>query len=334
MANETTFGLYNGQKAVWLRFGKYEAALLPGVGANLIAFRDTEAGYRILREPAESEMEAFLASPAVYGIPVLFPPNRYRDGKFEVAGIQYELPVNEKATGNHLHGFFTDNEWEVAEHGSNERESFVVVKYEVDENDSIYAMLPHRFELRLRYSLSANGLTQTSTVTNKGDQVLPCMLGFHTAFNAPFAQGGKREDVTARVTTGERWELDGRMLPTGRTIPMTEAEAAMKRPEGGWPYAEALDNHYSAAPVDGRNFCEVVDRRIGVKLVYDAGLKYKQWMVWNNGASAGYFCPEPQINMVDAPNVDLPDETKGLVTLQPGEAWSETSRIYLEKVLV
>ncbi|MWC29264.1 aldose 1-epimerase [Paenibacillus sp. MMS18-CY102] len=331
MAYEVTEGLFNGEKAIWLRAGKYEAALLPEIGANLIAFRDIEAGYKFLREPAEQEMDLFRESPAVYGIPVLFPPNRYRDGKFEVAGIKYELPVNEASTGNHLHGFFYDKPWTVVEKGTNGQESFVVVSYLVDENDSIYQYLPHRFEIRLRYCLSSEGLTQTSTVTNLGNKVMPNMLGFHTALNAPFSSESKREDVTAHVTTGVRWELDERMLPTGRTIPMTPLEQAMKSPEGGWPYAEALDNHYSAEPVNGRNLAEIVDHRLGLKLVYDAGTKYKQWMVWNNKASAGYICPEPQINMVDAPNVNLPDETKGLVVLRPGEAWSETSRFYVER---
>ncbi|GMK38018.1 galactose mutarotase [Paenibacillus sp. CCS19] len=332
MANEAVIGSFYGEKAVWLRSGKYEAALLPEIGANLVAFRDVEAGYKFLREPEEAEMDSFREAPAVYGIPVLFPPNRYRDGKFEAAGISYNLPVNETATGNHLHGFFYKAAWDVVDQGANDQESYVVVRYVVDENDSVYSVLPHNFRIEIRYALSANGLAQTSTVTNNGDKQLPCLLGYHTAINAPFAPESARSDVTAHVTTGVRWELDGRMLPTGGTIPMTVAEEAMKSPQGGSPYAESLDNHYSAAPVDGRNFAEVVDHRIGVKLVYDAGLKYKQWMIWNNGASAGFFCPEPQINLVDAPNVDLPDETKGLVLLQPGETWSETSRLYTEKL--
>ncbi|EFM09928.1 Aldose 1-epimerase [Paenibacillus curdlanolyticus YK9] len=332
MAYEATEGLFYGEKAIWLRAGKYEAALLPNMGANLIAFRDVEAGYKFLREPEEQEMDIFREHPAIYGIPVLFPPNRYRDGKFEVAGIKYELPVNEPATGNHLHGFFYNRPWKVVDKGTDGQESFVVVSYTVDENDNIYQYLPHHFEIRIRYCLSKNGLTQTSSVTNLGNKLMPSMLGFHTAFNAPFAPGSKREDITAHVTTGVRWELDDRSLPTGKTIPMSPAELAIKSPAGGSPFAEQLDNHYSAEPVNGRNVAEVVDHRIGVKLVYDAGTKFKHWMIWNNKASVNYFCPEPQINMVDAPNLNLPDETKGLVILRPGEAWTETSRFYVETV--
>lgn len=56
-------GQYEGEAAVWLKAGRYEAAILPGIGGNLICFRDTENGYRFLHEPGAAEMEAFKASP-------------------------------------------------------------------------------------------------------------------------------------------------------------------------------------------------------------------------------------------------------------------------------
>ena len=50
---------------------------------------------------------------------------------------------------------------------------------------------------------------------------MPCMLGFHTAVNAPFAPGSNMEDCTFSMTIGDRWELDQRMLPTERTQPLS-----------------------------------------------------------------------------------------------------------------
>lgn len=82
MSTKAYEGTYNGEQAIWLQAGRYEAVVLPDVGANLIAFRDIEKEYRFLREPALEEMEAFKERPIVHGIPVLFPPNRYEDGKF------------------------------------------------------------------------------------------------------------------------------------------------------------------------------------------------------------------------------------------------------------
>ncbi|MNW64565.1 hypothetical protein D3C74_428610 [compost metagenome] len=67
----------------------------------------------------------------------------------------------------------------------------------------------------------------------------------------------------------------------------------------------------------------------GDKLVYDVGTSYKHWMIWNNNACNEFFCPEPQMNLVNAPNVEgISAEESGLVGLQPGELYEQTSRLY------
>jgi aldose 1-epimerase len=324
-------GTYHGEKAVLLKHGPYSAVILPRLGGNLIAFRDDDRGWSFLRKPSEQEFDEFVQSPKVHGIPVLVPPNRYDGGRFSWGGRNYAFPVNEPATGNHLHGFAADSEWTVAGFGSDEGKSWVKVTLKFDETHPAYAYFPHTFTLANTYELSGDGLTQHFEAVNEGGEAMPFMLGFHTAVNAPFAPGSTREDIAVRVTIGERWELDGRMLPTGKKLALSEGEARLAAGEGD-PYFEELDNHYTAAPQGGRNFAEIVDRKAGVRFVYDAGLKYKHWMIWNNKANGRFFCPEPQTNMVNAPNMDLPVEETGVITLQPGESWSETSRLYVESL--
>lgn len=322
-------GQYEGEAAIWLKAGRYEAAVLPGIGGNLICFRDTENGYRFLHEPEAEGMEAFKASPGIHGIPVLFPPNRYEDGKFPWNGQTYQFPVNEVATGNHLHGFLHTAAWEVEEFGSGLTESFVTVSIKVDEHHPSYAFLPHKYTVKLRYSLGAGGLSQQLLVHNDGDDVMPCLLAFHTAVNAPFAPGSTAQDYRVKCTIGERWELNDRMLPTG-AFQELQPEELLLQGEGVNPFYGAMDNHYTAVPQNGRNRMELTDSKAGVTLVYDVGTSYKQWMIWNNGATEGFFCPEPQINLVNAPNVDLPAEDIGLFSLQPGEYWEERARIYVK----
>lgn len=322
-------GQYEGEPAVWLKAGRYEAALLPKLGGNLIAFRDTENKYRFLREPEPGNIEAFKQSPGVFGIPVLFPPNRYEAGKFPWNGAVYELPVNEEATGNHLHGFLHTTPWQVEDFGTGKNESYVVVSVKIDENHPSYQYLPHRYTVKLRYALSEDGLSQQVLVRNDGDKAMPCLLAFHTAVNAPFAEGSAAGDYKVKATIGQRWELNERMLPTGSFQPLSAQEEAL-RDEGVYPFFESLDNHYTAVPQNGRNRMELTDTRLGVTLVYDVGTSYKQWMIWNNGATEGFFCPEPQINLVNAPNVDLPADEIGLFGLEPGEYWEERARLYVK----
>lgn len=330
MAERTAYeGTYQGEKAVWLKSGRYEAVLLPEIGGNLIAFRDIESGYRFLREPAEDEMESFKSNPGVHGIPVLFPPNRYEDGLFPWKGEVYRFPVNEASTGNHLHGFLHTTPWQVEDFGHTPLESYVTVKVTVDEQHDVYRYLPFKFTVRLKYSLAGDGLSQQLFVRNDGDKEMPCLLAFHTAVNAPFAPGSIAKDYRVKLTIGERWQLSERMLPTGSFQPLTGEEKQMQG-EGVYPFFASMDNHYTALPQNGRNRMELTDTKLGVTLVYDVGTSYKQWMIWNNGAKEGFFCPEPQINLVNAPNVKLPSEEIGLFSLNAGEIWEETARFYVK----
>ena len=319
---------YAGESAILLQNGDYEAILLPKRGGNLVAFRDVKRGYRFLREP-EQEMDQFEKSPIRFGIPVLFPPNRYRDGVFTVAGRTYHLPVNEESTHNHLHGFFSRLAWPVVASGDNAEGAFVEIRHDVDENHPVYEHWPHRFSISIRYTLTTSSLVQTVHIENTGDTPMPCMLGFHTAVLVPFAPSSSAADCTFTLTIGERWQLDERKLPTGRFQPLNAGEQNMKS-GGVSPFFEAMDNHYSAAPVDGHNQMVLTDSKAGVRFIYDVDLGYRHWMVWNNNAGGTFFCPEPQINMVNAPNVELPADVTGLVILQPGESWTGTSRMYAE----
>ena len=158
---------------------------------------------------------------------------------------------------------------------------------------------------------------------------MPCMLAFHTAINAPFSPRSTIHDCLCKITIGERWELDDRMLPTGHKPPLEAWELSMRDSRIS-PFLKAMDNHYTAIAQDGKNFMELEDTREKVRFVYDVGTGYKQWMIWNNGAKGGYICPEPQTNLVNAPNIQLPNEIKGLIMLEPGEVWTETSRFYVE----
>ncbi|MDB5055616.1 MAG: aldose epimerase [Bacilli bacterium] len=327
MINQAYIDEYFGEKAVYLRAGTYEAILLPEIGGNMIAFRDIVRNFRFLREPSFEEMKDFKKIPYIHGIPVLFPPNRYENGEFPWQGQTYRFPINEPSTGNHLHGFVHNVPWTIEQISSDEMESRVTVALVIDVLHPVYEYFPHLFTIRLQYTLSGEGLLQRVTVRNDGNTRMPCLLAFHTTINAPFAQNGHTEDYLFKMTIGKRWELNDRMLPTVKFQPLTSNEENMR---SGFisPFFEPMDNHYTADPQDGRNRMELKDRRNKVKLIYDVGTAYRQWMIWNNDAQGGYFCPEPQISLVNAPMISLPANQSGLFALEQGELWEETSRLY------
>lgn len=325
-----------GERAFLLSAGSYTCMLLPEIGGNLISFRDEERGLSFLRTPTESEMEGFRARPFVYGIPVLFPPNRIEDGTFRsLTGRTYTLPVNEPETHNHLHGFFTSSPWEVVDKGvetSDKGESaYIEIVQVITPDHPVYAYFPHEFTISIRYTLSGAGLDQEVAIVNRGQDQLPLMFGLHTTLNVPFSNRSTEDHYTLKVTVGERWAMTERMLPTGEFQVLTESEQKLKGP-GAPPFFAQLDNHYTASPEDGTNYAALTDHHLGLRLVYDVGLQYKQWMVFNNFARGGYVCPEPQTMVVNAPNTGLSDEQSGFTMLGSGQTWAAKSRLYVEEV--
>jgi aldose 1-epimerase len=322
-------GTYENEPAILLKHGSYSAILLPRIGGNLVSFRDDDRDFRFIREPEGEDWPAFVNRPMVHGIPVLFPPNRYDGGTFEFDGRTYRFPVNEPETGNHIHGFVYQSEWEVVSYGSTEQASAATVRLLFDEKHPGFAYFPHRVTLSQTFTLTSEGLKQHFEAVNESAEAIPFMLGFHTSVNAPFAEGSTIEDLECGIAIGERWELNARMLPTGRKLPLSEGELLLSEGMGN-PYFESLDNHYTASGNGSENAMTIYDRRVNARFVYEAGDAYKHWMVYNAAANGKFFCPEPQTGMVNAPNVGLSAEQTGLIRLMPGERWTAVSRMYIE----
>ncbi|NMP22867.1 aldose 1-epimerase [Sulfobacillus harzensis] len=318
---------YLGEDAVTLQFGRYEAVVLPRWGGNVVAFRRPDAGWSFLREP--ESFERFSEHPGVYGIPILFPPNRYADGTFTLFGRTYQFPINEPARHNFIHGFLNQLPWKVLGRGFTRRAAYVVLTHAVDVGHPFYTYFPHRFQLTLAYTLSAAGLSQWVRVRNRSPEPMPVMLGFHTAFSFPFNPGSAIEDCRLSVDIGQRLELDDRALPTGAVLPLDRVEQAFKA-EGANPMVESFDNHYTVAHPGQVNQASIRDANIGVSLIYRVDPRFRYWMVWNDGARGRFVCVEPQTNMVNAPNLPNP-EALGVVRLDPGQRLHTHSAILIRK---
>lgn len=320
--------LFDGANAITLKAGPYSAMVLPAQGGNLVSFEDEERQLSFLRKP--ESLAAIVEKPLLYGFPVLFPPNRYEDGAFTVNGHAYHFPVTETKTHNHIHGFLKDVPWSVSETGESEDAAYVELTQRVDEKHAAHRYFPHEFTIALRYTLTRAGLQQDVRVENCGTAAMPLMLGFHTALRIPFAKDSHVDDYRIKATIGDHFELSPRMLPTGRLQPLTPEEERLQT-SGVQPFYAALDHHYKALPQDGRNYATLTDTRLGVRLVFEVDTQYRYWMVFNNFGRGEYICPEPQTNMVNAPNVNLSSDETGIVILKPNDVWTAVSRLYVEE---
>lgn len=298
-----------------IRSDNYTAVIDPTRGANCIALREERLGVSVLRErPPISEVD----NPFLYGMPILFPVNRISGGEFTFEGRVYRFPINEAATGCHLHGEL---------HGMPflpvvEDPDRIVCVYRADAEHP-YLAFPHAFTVRTEYRLGKEGLMHTVEVVNESDTAMPCLLGFHTTFRVPFAGECDPAAIAVQVDLSEEYERDMSVyLPTGKKPPLDAVSQSLR--DGTFcPLGTPVSRHYRAAEA-GK--ITLTDRSRGIRVIYEPDPKLAFRLVYN-GTADGYICIEPQTSLANSPNAPLSREEAGFFTVAPHASAVFTSRI-------
>lgn len=220
---------FHGLKGVEFSKGEYTALLIPEMGANLVRLANTRLGAEILRTPGPGEIETFRSRPQVFGLPILFPPNRIADGRYVFEGRTYQYPITIERERNYHHGVLKSEAFLVSKARETDREVMIECRYYANAgNDAVYRDFPHEFKCKITYRLTAEGLEQEVVFFNRSETRMPLGVGFHTPLTIPFA-GGIDADYVMRLAVGEEVELDGRNLPTGRRLPLSEQFSKLRR---------------------------------------------------------------------------------------------------------
>ena len=296
---------WKGMDAAVLSGAGYRATILPAYGANCVSLVYLPAGKELLRVP-ETEAQ-MAAAPNLYGLPILFPPNRIRDGRFFFGGREYTFPLNEPEQRNHIHGFLSATPFAQTGDG--------LFEYRATEKNP-YMSFSHSFSVRRRYCPGPEGLFHTVEVTNESGEDMPVGTGIHATLRA--------EGCRLRAEAVRRWPVDPtRHLPSGETetnSPLLEALRAGTLDPCGGPVSALLECRPGSEIVltgeDGGAW----------HCVPDGGFRFI--MLWNGDGKSGFVCPEPQSWMTDAPNLALTPETTGFRTLAPGETARFSVRYY------
>ncbi|SFA78347.1 aldose 1-epimerase [Cohnella sp. OV330] len=313
-----------GRPGVLIESDRLEATIVPALGSRVVSLRCKASGLELLRTPAS--VKAYEASPMLYGIPVLFPPNRIAGGAFEYAGRVYRLDVNDPATGSHAHGFVHDKAWEVVSCGRDDDSARLVTAFDSALHPSVTAQFPHRFRLVMRVELLGNALIQRIDVHNESDAAFPWGLGYHTAFNFPLGAASSPASCTFAAPVGRRWMLDASFLPTGELA--EDARGSTLRqgmPIGG----VALDDVFEAVG-DDANEAVLTDPEAGIRVRYRADRAFGTWVLHNGDGRRGFVCPEPYTCVTNAFNLPLPPEATGLRVLVPYASATVSCRIAVE----
>lgn len=285
-----------------------QSACVVEVGGGLRSYAvgglDIVAGFRV-------------DQPCVHGRgQVLMPwPNRIRDGKYEVDGTAYQLPLTEVARRNASHGLVRWALWDL-------------IRQEPDQVEVGYRLHPQpgwpwHLDLRQVYRLTGDGLAVTVTAANPGaagDPSVPFGFGAH-----PYVATGGVDPARITVTIPGRRHLlvdSERMLPTGTAA---VAGTAYDFAHGGTLAQAALDTAFTDLSIEDDGGWRVLIEGIGAGSVAVWGGPELPWLqvfaekAWLpvNGPDLPGIAVEPMSCPPDAFNSGT-----DLVWIEPGGQWS------------
>jgi aldose 1-epimerase len=141
------------------------------------------------------------------GTPLIPWPNRLEDGSYEFGGEQFQLDLSEPEKHNAIHGLLRWLAWEAVE----QEPDRVTMSTRLHPSPGY----PHLLDVCVNYALGADGLTVTTTLTNRGERPCPVGAGQHP-YLSPGA-GAVLDDCTVELHARTRIVTDDeRQLPTGR----------------------------------------------------------------------------------------------------------------------
>ena len=161
---------FHSLKGVEFSKGDYTAVLIPEMGANLVRLANTRLGAEILRTPGPGEIGTFRSRPQVFGLPILFPPNRIADGRYTFEGRTYRYPITIEKERNYHHGVLKSEAFMVSKARETDEEVMIECRYYANAgNDAVYRDFPHEFKCKITYWLTAEGLEQEVMFSNSTD---------------------------------------------------------------------------------------------------------------------------------------------------------------------
>lgn len=291
----------------------FAVSVIPQMGNN--AFKLMYEGSNLLWFPFETIAE-FVDNPRLCGIPLLAPwANRLdRDGIL-VGKQNFELNTSlnnfsRDENGLPIHGLLSlSPHWKVI--SSEIAETFVELtsKLEFWKYPNYMSHFPFAHELMMSYILQNNMLTVILEVTNLSEEAMPVHLGFHPYFQFP---NTNRTDWKFSIPALDLHQLDGKLLPTGKTEPnpfrrLTELK-----------YSQ-LDDVFSNIPPEARNFvCNAGPYQLHVEF----GETYPVAVVYAP-ASRDVICFEPMTALTNAINdYATKQEIKPLLQIiEPNQTW-------------
>ena len=252
-----------------LSFGDYTATVA-SVGATLRAL--AYAGRDLIVPFDANEVR-----PGFRGA-ILAPwPNRIVDGLYTIDGVTQQLSITEPERGHALHGLAAWLDFIALEEPSDESSEESPARLVLATTIEPQVGYPYRLQLRVEYTLDADGLRTTMMARNIGPDAAPYGTGPHPYLIA--GEGGVDEWTLTLPAERVLTVTDERLIPIGLADVATEGDGALDfrtpRVVGG----TMIDHAFTGLTRDEDGTAEVrltAPSGTGVAMSWSTGCKWVQ----------------------------------------------------------
>lgn len=271
-------------------------------------------GIRVLKVGGEPALHGYpLQSKADGGRgQLLMPwPNRIRDGKYTFDGVDQQLALTEPSRGNASHGLVRWALWTLEELA----DSSVTLSYLLLPQQGWDACL----RLKVRYTVTGNGLEVATKVTNVGTTRAPFAYGAH-----PYLTTGETtvDDVTLTVPAARTIDVDDRLIPIGTSAVGEGTDFRSGKPIAGTVLDTAFTDLQPGDDGRWRVSIERGDRRTTIWA--DAGtFSYLQVFTGDSLTPERKRRSGVAVEPMSAP-ANAFASGEALTVLRPGDVWSGT----------
>jgi aldose 1-epimerase len=300
------------------------AQIIPELGNNLFGF---ETGGRQVIVPPRSLQalrdEAFAAFK--YGIPILSPPNRVKNGSFTFQGRKYSLPLNEPPD-NHLHGEICSKAWEVIQIGAtDEQGAYVTCRFRYALHPDILQYFPHRLSFTITHRLQEGSLYLSGVIINEGEDTAPFAFGLHPYFRVPFESG---EEIILKVPAAEEWPVTNEAFVTGKPS-VTDFSRSLNDGVNITNYPQLGCSLLSLN--DGDHTCRIEMKERGYAIAYRLDRQFPFVVLFRPDWASAYSL-EPYTYVTDAFNLPYEQELTGAKGIRAGEEVCFETCVWIESI--
>ena len=274
-------------------------------GASLIELN--LGGLSLIDLPGSSDHP--LASNPYHPSALLTPwVNRVRNGNYSFKGKNYQLPINEPALGNAIHGLLARVPFTLVQ----KTESSVTLEHAYQGAEPNY---PFPFTFRYTYTLAEEGgLEITFMAQNTGSTSMPFACGWHPYFSFPDT---KAADLSIKFHPTSRFLSDSQMIPLKEENLQGKSEFVFSQ--------EKVDHVFRLEPRE-KHVTEFIDHKHQRSLFLTQSSVQFPFLV--------VFQPEGYHSVAIEPmtaNTDAFNTGDGLIELAPSEAFSGQIRLSIGK---